>query len=66
MIDLFDLQYLLGRGQIEQRLREAEAARLLPPHADGALPLRQRLGWTLVRVGMLLVGPRHAQPLRGH
>jgi hypothetical protein len=66
MNNVVDVHYLLGRQHIEERLREAEASRRFRAQPDGALPLRQQIGWTLVRVGMLLIGPHQARPLRGH
>jgi hypothetical protein len=55
MNDVIDVHYVLGRQHIEERLREAEAARRAGTESDAALPARQQIGWTLVRVGMLLL-----------
>lgn len=66
MNELVEISYVLGRQRFEEHLREAEALRHLRFQSDGDAPLRQQLGRTLVRLGMLLIGPHPARPANGH
>jgi len=66
MNELFGISYMLGRQRVQELLREAEAARRVPVRPAGGTRLRQHVGRTLVRLGLLLAGPHTTQPANGH